>query len=135
MKRFLVITGSVLVLVVVVVFGLQALASERGEVVVLHTHDASGAAKDTRLWVVDHDGSAWLRAGGPDSGWYQRVATDPLISVTRGATEVRYRAVAAPEQRAVINELMRAKYGWGDQFIGWMIGGRETAIPVRLEPL
>jgi hypothetical protein len=30
---------------------------------------------------------------------------------------------------------MRAKYGWGDQIIGWMIGGRETAIPVRLEPL
>jgi F420H(2)-dependent quinone reductase len=135
MKRFLIITASTIVLVVVILFGLEGYASERGEVVVLHTHDASGAAHDTRLWVVDHDGSAWLRAGGPESGWYQRVAADPAISVTRGAIEMRYRATPVPEQRAVINQLMRAKYGWGDQFIGWMIGGRETAIPVRLEPL
>ena len=135
MKRFLIITGSIVVLVVVILFGLERYASERVEVVVLHTHDASGAAHDTRLWIVDHDGSAWLRAGGPESGWYKRVAADPAISVTRGATEVRYRATAVPEQRAVINELMAAKYGWGDRFIGWIIGGRETAIPVRLEPL
>jgi hypothetical protein len=103
MKRILIITASTIVLVVVILFGVEGYASERGEVVVLHTHDASGAAQDTRLWVVDHDGSAWLRAGGPESGWYRRVAADPAISVTRGATEVRYRATAVPGQRAVIN--------------------------------
>ena len=135
MKRFLIITASLIVLVVVVLFGLEGYASERGEVVVLHTRDASGGAHDTRVWVVDHDGSAWLRAGRPESGWYQRVAADPEITVTRGSTDVRYRAVAVPEKRAVINELMAAKYGWGDRFIGWMLGGRDGAIPVRLDPI
>jgi hypothetical protein len=135
MKRLLIIAASILVLIVVAIFGLERFASERVEVVVLHTHDAAGAAQDTRLWVVDHEGSPWLRAGSVESGWYKRVAADPLIGVTRGGTDVRYRAVPTPDQRAVINELMRAKYGWGDQFIGLMIGGRETAIPMRLEPL
>ncbi len=37
------------------------LASESGEVVVLTTADGA----TTRLWVVDHDGSAWLRSGAP----------------------------------------------------------------------
>jgi hypothetical protein len=133
MKRVLIITGSIVVFVLVILFGLESYASERVEVVVLHTHDASGAAHDTRLWVVDHDGSAWLRAGSPESGWYKRVAADPSISITRRSTEMRYRATPVPEQRAVINELMHAKYGWGDQFIGWMIGGRDRAIPVRLD--
>jgi len=134
MKRFLIITSCTLVVVLAATFGLEWFASERIEVVVLHTHDASGAAHDTRLWVVDHDGSPWLRAGSVESKWYKRVAADPQIGLTRGATELRYHATPVPAARDVINDLMRAKYGWGDLFIGWMIGGRDTAIPVRLDP-
>ena len=54
-------------------FGLIMLASESGEVVVLESQDDQGEVQSTRLWVVDHDGSMWLRAGDDQSGWYQRL--------------------------------------------------------------
>jgi hypothetical protein len=134
MKRLVIRIGGIVLLLLVTFLGLQWFASERVEVVVLQTRDASGALEETRLWVVDHDGALWIRAGGVESGWYQRVAAQPMIELTRAETHRVYQAAAVPEQRAAINALMRAKYGWGDRFISWMIGGRDDAVPVRLEP-
>lgn len=39
-----------------------------------------------------------------------------------------------PASQAVINDLMRAKYGWVDEFIGMMFG-RDDATPIRLDPI
>ena len=40
----------------------QGIASETGEVVVLTTvEQASGDTATTRLWVVEHDNTLWLR--------------------------------------------------------------------------
>jgi len=39
---------------------LYATLAELEEVVVLRAPDASGAIRDLRLWVVDHDGAAWV---------------------------------------------------------------------------
>ena len=64
------------VLVPFIYFGLIMLASESGEVVVLESQDDQGELQSTRLWVVDHDGSMWLRAGDGQSGWYQRLMTN-----------------------------------------------------------
>lgn len=38
----------------------QTLASERVEVVALHTLDAKGETITTRIWVADHDGYQYL---------------------------------------------------------------------------
>jgi hypothetical protein len=49
---------------VVLALGLfYVVLAESGEVVVLETRDAAGAVHETRLWVVDHEGFAWLRTG------------------------------------------------------------------------
>ncbi len=117
---------------IVVIFLLQIVASELGEVVILTTDDATGEPAETRLWVVDLEGSAWLRSGSPQSGWFLRIKANPLIRVERGGQPYRYRAVFVPERRAEINALMREKYGWSDAYIS-LLFGRDEAVPVRLD--
>ncbi len=75
--------GSVIIALFAMVIVLQIMASESGEVVVITTRDAAGDARDTRLWVLDHQGSAWLRSGSPHSGWYQRTLANPQVGVQR----------------------------------------------------
>ncbi len=123
--------GSVIFALLAIVIVLQIIASESGEVVVITTQDAAGDARETRLWVVDHHGSAWLRSSSPQSGWYQRMLANPQIGVQRG--EESFAAVAQPavDAKDTINRLMNDKYGWADDYIG-MLFGRDNAIPIRL---
>lgn len=113
---------------------LQMVASESGEVVVLSTRGDGDAAEETRLWVVDHDGHAWLRAGQPQSGWFMRLTANPRIGLERNGVRNAFDAVPEPAMRDTINGLMNAKYGWADDFIGMMFG-RDDATPVRLVPI
>lgn len=131
----IVVRLAIAVLSLGVLWGLlQVLAGESGEVVVLTTTDDTGAAQETRLWVVDHDGSTWLRSGtGGGSAWYQRLVKQPNIEVKRNAATTNYLAKPEPEQRDEINRLINEKYGWADTYIGWWIT-RADAIPIRLVP-
>ena len=64
------LVGSVFALVVTVLVPRYCFGNWR--VVVLTTvEQASGDAATTRLWVVEHDGTLWLR-GDAQSGWTQR---------------------------------------------------------------
>jgi hypothetical protein len=132
--KFLAWLLGVAMVIAVVVFGLQIAASETGEVVVLHT-DPDDADRATRLWVVDHDGHQWLRAGGgADSGWYERLQANPRVVLERDGTRGDYLARAEPARAETINELMRDKYGWRDQVVAVLAGARDGAVPVRLVP-
>jgi hypothetical protein len=132
MRWTLRILGALLALVLLV-FGSQMLASESGEVVVLRTRDAAGAAHETRLWVVEHEGRPWLRAGNPDTGWLVRLQARPEVEVVRGDETLRVRAVPVAGARDRINELMHEKYGLADSYVCSFFP-RETKIPVRLDP-
>ncbi|MDZ7686300.1 MAG: hypothetical protein U5O39_15960 [Gammaproteobacteria bacterium] len=111
---------------------LQYLASERVEVVELHTIDAADERVTTRLWVVDHGGHPHLRVGAGGSGWYSRLKANPNIQLTRDGKTQAYLAVPRPEKSEVINELMQKKYTWGDTFIAILLGGRDSSIPIEL---
>lgn len=117
----------------VLAFGLQLVASETGEVVVLHTRDGDGGAA-TRLWVVDHEGRAWLRSGS-DSGWYRRLVAHPEVGLDRDGLRRRYRAEPEPRLAPLINRLMAEKYGWREDIVSLFAGSREDAIAIRLVPL
>jgi hypothetical protein len=132
MRWTLRILGALLVLALVV-FGSQMLASESGEVVVLRTQDASGGVHETRLWVVEHEGRPWLRAGNADTGWLVRLQAQPQVEVVRGGETLRVRAVPVAEARDRINELMNEKYGLADGYVCAFFP-RESKIPVRLDP-
>ena len=85
--------AAILALALLIV-GTQYLASESGEVVVLRTRDEAGAVHETRLWVVDHDGSPWLRAGNPSGGWFPRLSARPEVVVVRGGETLAFRGGA-----------------------------------------
>ncbi len=124
---------TAITLALLLLFGLtQYLASERVEVVVLHTTDPSGEETLTRLWVVDHEGYAYLRAR-EEAGWYQRLKHNPAIALERNGITTAYTAVINPAKVVIINDLMSAKYTWGDDFIGLM-ADRPAAIPIELHP-
>jgi hypothetical protein len=120
--------------IVAVVFLLQVVASESGEVVVLTTRGEAGAEETTRLWVVDLDDGQYLRAQ-PDSGWYTRLSAEPDVRLERAGVEDGYTAVTRMDQSAAVNGSMRAKYGWRDVIIELLVGGREDAVAVQLLPV
>lgn len=112
--------------------GLLLYAQEAGEVVVITTNSSEGP-EDTRLWIVDHQDSQWLRAGFEGAGWYVRMKEDPNIRMERGGQSADYTIVAVPEEYENINQLMADKYGWADQYIG-AIFGRNDGVAIRLDP-
>ena len=121
-----------LVVVFALVMGLQQIAAESGEVVILTTRDDAGEAHQTRLWVVDHDGQQWLRAGVAQSGWFLRLQADGLVKVERDGASRDYVAVPDPSLEVEINDLMKEKYGWADSYIGFLFG-RDGAVPIGLQ--
>lgn len=133
LRKTLILLAGILALAIVIV-GTQYIASESGEVVVLQTRDEAGDVHQTRLWVVDHEGSAWLRAGNPTGGWFPRLSARPDVVLVRGSLALPYRAVPAPEARDTINDLMHEKYGWADSYISFFFP-RAKKIPVRLLPV
>ena len=110
--------------------------AESGEVVVLETRDGAGAVHQTRLWVVDHGGFAWLRTGEARAPWLARLRANPEVVVTRQGERRAYRAVVVDdaETRERINALELQKYGWREEVL--RIGGMDpaAATPIRLEP-
>ena len=57
---------------------------EIAETVLLRTLDDHGHVEETRLWVVDFDGSPWLGAGGGETRrWYQRLLAFSRVEVVR----------------------------------------------------
>lgn len=120
----------------VVIFGAIMLASESGEVVVLSTTDAEGTGHETRLWVVEHDGALWLRAGVPDSAWLARLRSNPAVRLERAGIVHDYRAVPSDDAglRDAINDEIAEKYGWAESLIALFRDG-SASVPVRLQTL
>ncbi len=124
-----------LALAVVTLGVLYVAMAERVEVVVLHSHGEDGE-HETRLWVVDDAGHAWLRTGASNATWLPRIRSNPDVELERSGQTRAFRAtvVDAPESVARIDELMLAKYGWSEELLrasGADAGGH---VAIRLEP-
>jgi hypothetical protein len=119
-------------------FGLITAVSERGEVVVLESQNSQGEMQSTRLWVVDYDGSMWLRSGSAESGWYKRltqnIATGNPIYLTRQGEKFSPAVSFEHVQASVVNALMQEKYGLSDDAIAILMGeyGASDTLVVRL---
>ena len=122
-----------LVTAVLVWYAIQSIAAESGEVVALTTTNSNAEDQVTRLWVVDHEGSQWLRSGSDVARWYGNILERSEVEVLRGREVQPYTAVPSIENRDAINGLMLQKYGWADDYIGFFFS-RENSIPIRLDP-
>jgi len=132
-----ILKGLALALVVLVALlgGLWLALAERVEVVVLHSHGADGD-HETRLWVVDDAGRAWLRTGAKNASWLPRIRSNPAIEIERGGQTLGFSAVVVsdPSTVARINQLSLEKYGWSEQLL--RAGGTDPAgqVAIRLDP-
>ena len=117
---------------IIILYLIQLFASERVEVVELHTLNNEGEEIITRLWVVDDEGYQYLRVGTDGSGWFDRLRAAEMVDITRNGRRYSYSWTTRQSKSAQINELMREKYGWGDSFIGHLTGGRGGSIPIEL---
>ena len=112
---------------------LQIAASERVEVVQLHTIKSGGEKVVTRLWVVDYDGRAYLR-GDTGSDWFQRLQSSDKFTLIRGDETGEFTHRVKNENIDMINKLMREKYTWGDQIIEIGVGSRAESNAIELTP-
>ena len=83
MKKWLTVGFAGLLGLLIAVLGLELIASESGEVVVLSVATADGP-QETRLWVVDLEGYQYVRAGHTGAGWYAAAVAAPTVRVARG---------------------------------------------------
>jgi len=132
------ILKGLLILVVVLVVGLVGLwfaMAERVEVVVLHSHGADGE-HETRLWVVDDAGSAWLRTGATNATWLPRIRANSAVEVERGGETKPYHAIVIfePSTVARINELTVDKYGWSEELLRATSSEQAGQAAIRLDP-
>jgi hypothetical protein len=133
--RWVGILIGVVAILAIVLGGVMMLMSESGEVVVLRTLDAQGEPRETRLWIVEHDGAEWLRAGQAESGWFRRLSANPDVVLERDGREWSFEAVPVrePATRDRINALMNEKYGFPDTVIGATLRDNAASVPVRLD--
>ena len=124
--------GATLLAIGLLLSILQIAASERVEVVVLHSTDEMGETVKTRVWIVDHEELSYLRTD-LDSGWFQRLEERPEIKLEREGALAEYTAVPNKQKTATINQLMNNKYTWGDDLIA-MFMDRTWSIAVELQP-
>ena len=132
MKYILWLVGIVLGLALII-GGLQVVASERVEVVQLHTITEAGEEVVTRLWVVDYNGHAYLR-GDNDSEWFKRLQSSRKFTLIRGEQTGDFTHRVKNENIDTINQLMREKYTWGDRVIEMAIGSRAESNAIELTP-
>ena len=103
------------------------------EVVVLRTASPDGTPLETRLWVVDVDGTPWLHSAGP--AWAARMSGRPEVELKRANQWRRYVAVARPGQHPRVDQALREKYGLADRWVRFIAPCGEDTLAVRLEPV
>ena len=125
----------VLVAIVVGLAGLYIAMAERVEVVVLHSHGADGD-HETRLWVVDDAGAAWLRTGASNATWLPRIRANSAIELERGGALHEHSAVVIEDAQtaARINQLTLDKYGWSEELLRAMGSEPGGQVAIRLDP-
>lgn len=125
---------AVAVLGAAVVAGAVTLvALEGGEVAIVRTRAADGTPRETRTWVADADGAAWIEAASPERAFLRDALTRPAVELRRRGRWLSCRAEAVPNpgghQR--IRDMLGATYGWKDWWIGWFADTRRS-VALRL---
>ena len=123
------------VVALVLAFAIATLIALEGrEVVVLHTRAADGREHATRTWIADADGVAWIEAANPERLFLHDLGDHPALDLERGGSVVACRAaiVANPDGHRRIRDLLAARYGWADCWIG-MLADTRRSVAVRLE--
>jgi deazaflavin-dependent oxidoreductase (nitroreductase family) len=89
----------------------------------------TGQPREIEIWFIVHDGSFYVFAEGfHEAQWVKNIARNPRVRVRAGGRTVDATAAALDQVRdagewQTVQDLARAKYGWGD------------GLPVRITPI
>ncbi len=140
MKTLASLVGALVTVILLLWGGMLLLAEYGGEVVDLRTTDASGETLETRLWILDDSGSAWLWAAAPGRRWLHHLRTHPQVEIVRGGEVLGYRAVPVEtdEARQRIGCLTVWRYGVAAHALALihqvvLRHAQNEAVPIRLE--
>jgi len=104
MKKAMGWVAGIVLGLLIIVLATQMLTSELGsEIVELHTLDDTGQSHTTRLWIVDHEGIPYLRAGMASSGWLLRALSNNAVEMTRNGVTGSYNFEPREQMRDTIN--------------------------------
>ncbi len=133
MTRTRVLLGTILGIAVLFT-AITLLALEGHEVVVLRTFDAQGHPRETRTWIADEDGSAWIEAANPERPFLLQLQAKPDAELRRAGTlhHCTAQSTRNPEGHQRIRRLLAAKYGWADRWVG-LLTDTSGSLAVRLE--
>lgn len=129
--------AALVVLVALLLFGSGTwLALESQEVVVLRTRSDDGSFRETRIWVADSQGLLWIEAATPERSWYRELVANPRVELVRngGTRSFMAEPMEGPEGHEQIRELLRAKYGFADRWVG-LLQDTSRSVAVRLRPV
>lgn len=115
--------------------GISVIATEGQEVVVLSTRAQDGSTRQTRVWIADADGAAWIEAANPAREFYADIRRNPAVSLRRDGESRPYlaRSFADAEGNRRIRSLLSEKYGWADWWLQQLVDTSHS-IAVRLDP-
>ena len=95
------------------------LALEGREVVVLRTFDAHGQARETRTWIADADGYAWIEAANPQRPFLLQIESQSRS----GAAPRRHACTAAAPSCSLVPMDINASDGCSPQSTAGPIAG------------
>ena len=133
MTRLLLAIGILALVGVLIVVGHLAFIEIGREVITLRTQRPDGSWNETRLWVVDDAGAAWLHSAG--AKWRERFEGDPVVELKRHGEIHRYQARAVPGPHPRIDQLLREKYGIADRWVRFIAPDGDDTMVVRLDRL
>lgn len=111
-RASLAIGASLVVAPIVLLYGLVATLHEIGEIAVLRTSDDQATVRETRLAVLDYQGSTWIGADSGGKRWFSRLRANPRVELLRGGVPRCYIAVPVedPEIREEVFRRIEEKY-------------------------
>ena len=136
MRRIAIVLAVMFAVVAVVYAGMRVLFETSGEVIDLRTQGADGRAYESRLWVVDVDGQAYLRTGSDKSQWLERLRLNPQVGVTRSGVTANFIAtpIDDPAIRVRVNAATAEKYGIAESILRMGVLDPEHTVAIRLVP-
>jgi hypothetical protein len=136
MRRIAIVLAVMFAVVAVVYAGMRVLFETSGEVIDLRTQGADGRAYESRLWVVDVDGQAYLRTGSDKSQWLARLRLNPQVSVTRSGVTANFIAtpIDDPAIRVRVNAATAEKYGIAESILRMGVLDPDHTVAIRLVP-
>lgn len=142
--RSLAIGASLAAAPIVLFYGLLLTVHEIGEIVVLRTTDDEATVWETRVAVLDHEGSTWIGADHARQRWFRRLLATPRVELIRNGVARCHVAVVVedPATREEVFRRIEEKYLIGrlalalghPLFVRGAGASQRASAAIRLDP-